>query len=211
MKKGRPKVYFFDSFADMGRARIDCICFLWRFGAMPKNHVFLIGHKSINNFQKSTKSSHVVPKGCQAYPKWQGSGPEGSPGSIENRTLGPLNNKGDPDTPLGTWPGELVFGFFGLGGRASQNMIQYPLLDALPPPVVVPYWIPIQIWCNVLSWLPCLLLCSFLIEFLFKYDAISSPGCLASLGGFVLNFYSNMMQHPLLVAFGVPSILLVFP
>ena len=61
-----------------------------------------------------------------------------------------------------------------------SNMMRYPLLAALPPPVVVFYWIPIQIWCNILSWRPYLLLWSFLIEVLFKYNAISSPGCLAS-------------------------------
>ena len=127
------------------------------------------------------------------------------------------------------------------------NMLQYPLMAALPtpcsfllefrfkyeaisspgslpPPVVVFYWIPIQIWSNILSWLPCLLLWSFLIEFLFEYDAISSPGSLPPpvvisywipiqiwcnilswlpcllLWLFLLNSYSNMMLHPLLAA-----------
>ena len=49
MQKGRPKVDFLDPFADMGRTGVDCVCFLWRFGAMPKNNVFLIGKKSMKN------------------------------------------------------------------------------------------------------------------------------------------------------------------
>ena len=38
---------------------------------------------------------------------------------------------------------------------------------------------PTQIWCDILSCLPCLLLCSYLIRSIFKYDAISCPRCLA--------------------------------
>jgi hypothetical protein len=57
-------------------------------------------------------------------------------------------------------------------------MMQYPVLAAFSPFVVV-----------------------FVIESLFKYDAISSPGCLASsCGRFFLNSFSNMMQYPLLDA-----------
>ena len=90
--------------------------------------------------------------------------------------------------------------------NSYSKMMQYPILAVLPPPVVVSYWLPIQIWCNILSWLPCLLW-SFLIEFLFKYYAISSPGCLASsLGGFVFNSFSNMMQYPPLVALHPPVV-----
>ena len=85
------------------------------------------------------------------------------------------------------------------------NMMRYLVLAALPPPVIVSLWIPIQIWCNILSWLPSwlpsLLVCSFLFKSLFKYNAISSPGCLASACvRFSLNFYSNMTQHPLSAA-----------
>ena len=91
--------------------------------------------------------------------------------------------------------------------NSYSNMMQYPLLAALPPPVAVSHWIPIQIWCNILSWLPCLLPSSFLIEFLFKYNAISSHGCLASSRGcFLLNSYSNMMQSPLLAALPPPVV-----
>jgi hypothetical protein len=73
--------------------------------------------------------------------------------------------------------------------------------------LVVSYWIPFQIWCNILPLLPCILLWSFLIESLFKYDAISSLGCLASpCGRFLLNSYSNMMQYPLMAALPPPVV-----
>ena len=76
-----------------------------------------------------------------------------------------------------------------------SNMMQHPLLAVLPPPVIVSYWIPIQIWCSILCWLPCLPLHSFIILSLFKYDAISSLGCLVSSWvNFLLNFYANMKQ-----------------
>ena len=39
-----------------------------------------------------------------------------------------------------------------------SNMMRCPLLAALRPPALVPYWSPIRIWCTVLSWLPCLIL-----------------------------------------------------
>ena len=71
--------------------------------------------------------------------------------------------------------------------KSDQN----PLLAALPPPVVVSYWLLIQKWSKsspgclassgdrflltsyskvikILSWLPCFLLWSFCIDFLFK-------------------------------------------
>ena len=82
------------------------------------------------------------------------------------------------------------------------------VVAALLPPVAVVYWIPAQIWCNMPSWLPCILLWSFLIESLFKYDAISSLGCLASSCGrfFLLNSYSNMMQYPLMAALPPPVV-----
>ena len=58
-----------------------------------------------------------------------------------------------------------------------------------------------NMYCNILSWLPCLLLCSFRLESLFKYDAISCPRCFASsCVRFSSNSYSNMMQYPLLAA-----------
>jgi hypothetical protein len=44
----------------------------------------------------------------------------------------------------------------------------------------ISYWIPIQIWCNIFCWQPCLLRRSFLIETLLKNEAIPSPGCLVS-------------------------------
>ena len=64
--------------------------------------------------------------------------------------------------------------------NSYSNIKQYPLMAVLPPPVVVSYWIPIQIWCSILCWLPYLLPHSFIIESLIKYNAISSLGCLAS-------------------------------
>ena len=81
------------------------------------------------------------------------------------------------------------------------NMMQYALLAALPTPVYVFYSSATQIWCNILSWLPCLLSCLFLIESLLKYDAISCPRCFASsCVRFSLNSYPNMLQYLLLAA-----------
>ena len=83
----------------------------------------------------------------------------------------------------------------------------YPLLAALPPPVLVSYWSHIQIWCAILSWLPKThpLLCSLLIERILKYDAISSPRCRASsCARFVLKSYSNMILCHLLAALPRP-------
>ena len=67
-------------------------------------------------------------------------------------------------------------------------MMQYPLLAAVPPPVVV------------------------FIEFLFEYDATSSLGSLPpSCGCFLLNSYLNMLQYPLMAALPTPcSFLLEF-
>jgi hypothetical protein len=97
-------------------------------------------------------------------------------------------------------------------------MMQYPLLAAFPLPVVVSYGIRFQIWWNILSWLRCFLLWLFLIEFVFKYDAISSYGCLASSRGrFLLNSKLNTMniisllpfkfkKYPLLAALPPPVV-----
>ena len=86
-------------------------------------------------------------------------------------------------------------------------MMPNPLLAALSPPVVVSYSILNQIWYKILSWLPCLLLWSSLIQFLFKSDAKSSSGCLASsCGRFLFNSYSKMMQNPLLAALSPPVV-----
>ena len=82
--------------------------------------------------------------------------------------------------------------------NSCSNILEYPLMTALPRPVVVsieclfkydgissPGCLAsscgrvIQIGWNILSWL----LWLFLIEFLFKYDGIRSPGCLASSRG----------------------------
>ena len=68
-----------------------------------------------------------------------------------------------------------------------SSMMRYPLLAALRPPVLVSYWRPIQIWCTILSWLPCLIL-----------------SCIR----FILNPYSNMMLYPLLAA--LPPAVLVY-
>ena len=64
--------------------------------------------------------------------------------------------------------------------KAHWNIMQYPLLAALPPLVFISHPILIQVWCDILSSLPCVLQCSFLIEDLSKYDALSSLGCPAS-------------------------------
>ena len=108
----------------------------------------------------------------------------------------------------------------------SYPSLMQILSEAFLPPLVVSYWIPFLIWCNILPLLPCIPLWSFLIEFLFEYDAISCPGCLtyllpwwfrieflfkydaisshcclaSSCGRFLLNSYSNMMQYPLMAA-----------
>ena len=63
--------------------------------------------------------------------------------------------------------------------RTIQIWSHYPLLAALPPPVLVSYWRTIQIWCTILSWLPCLILSC--VRFLF-------------------NPYCNMIQYPVLAA-----------
>ena len=48
----------------------------------------------------------------------------------------------------------------------------------------------------MLLWLPCLVPWSFLIQFLFKFDAKCSSGCLASSRGrFSFNSYPNLMQN----------------
>ena len=138
-----------------------------------------------------------------------------------------------------------------------SNMMHYPLLTALPHPLLCSllveslleydamsslsclasscarfYSILIQIFCDVLSSLPCLLLCSFrfllksdsnmmhypllvalphpllcsfLIESLLEYDAMSSPSCLASpCARFLSNPFSNMIRYPLLAALPPP-------
>jgi hypothetical protein len=66
--------------------------------------------------------------------------------------------------------------------NSFSNMMQYPLLDALPALVVLTYWIPIQIWCNILSWLPCLF------------------------GRNLLSSFSKMMQYLLLAALPLPVV-----
>ena len=47
--------------------------------------------------------------------------------------------------------------------KSYSNMMQYPLLTALPPSVLRQYIILIQVWCDILSSLPCLILCSCII------------------------------------------------
>ena len=89
---------------------------------------------------------------------------------------------------------------------SQPNMMHYPVLAALPRAVVVSYWILIQILSNILSWLSCLLRWSFLIEFPFKYDAVSSVGCLTSSRiRLLLSPWSNIMQYPLLAALPHPA------
>jgi hypothetical protein len=57
-------------------------------------------------------------------------------------------------------------------------------------------------WCNGVFWLPCLLMCMFLIGPQWKYDARSSPGCLpSSCGRFLSNLCSSVLQYHLLAAF----------
>ena len=53
----------------------------------------------------------------------------------------------------------------------------------------------------MLLWLPRLLLWSFLIEFLFKFDEKCSSGCFASsCGHFLVTSYANLFQNDPLVA-----------
>ena len=56
--------------------------------------------------------------------------------------------------------------------------------------------------------LPCLLLWSFLIQFLFNHDAKCSSGCLASsCGRFLFNSYSNLMKNAPLAALPPPVVI----
>jgi hypothetical protein len=87
-----------------------------------------------------------------------------------------------------------------------NNMIRYPILAALPFSASF----LLKTYSNMMHY-PLLaallhpLLCSFLIESLPKYDAISSPNCLASVcASFLLNPYSNRVRHPLLAALPPP-------
>jgi hypothetical protein len=82
-----------------------------------------------------------------------------------------------------------------------------PLLAPLPPPRIFVYWISRLIWSNVFSSLPYLLPSVFLIEFLFKYNAITCPGCLAfSCGCFLANSNAKTMQYPLVAALPPPVV-----
>ena len=66
----------------------------------------------------------------------------------------------------------------------------------LPPRVVVYSLSLIQKLCKMRFWLPCLLLCWFLIQSLFRIYAKCSLGCVASsCGSFLFNSYSKMMQN----------------
>ena len=81
------------------------------------------------------------------------------------------------------------------------------------PRVMVLYWVPLQIWCCIISWLPCLLSCSLLIEFEFNYNAITCFGCLAPSCGFFLNPCKDTRQWlvvaavlpPVAVAYWIPA------
>ena len=59
--------------------------------------------------------------------------------------------------------GRLIF-------NSYSNLMENTPLAALALPVVVSYSILIQIWCKLLVWLPCLLLWSFAIQFLFNFE-----------------------------------------
>jgi hypothetical protein len=83
-------------------------------------------------------------------------------------------------------------------------MMQYPLLAALSPPVVVSL---LNSYSNMMQYPLVAALWSFLIEFRTKYAAISSPGCLASCcGRFLLNSYSNIKQYPLMAVLPPPVV-----
>ena len=70
---------FFDPFAVMRRTGVDCVCFLRRFGAIPKNYVFLIGTEWMQNLVKSSRGA-----------------PKGRKGFSENRTEVPFWDDGAP-------------------------------------------------------------------------------------------------------------------
>ena len=104
-------------------------------------------------------------------------------------------------------PGCLAYSCGGSLFNSYSKLMQTALLAALPPPVVVSYSILIHIWWKMLFWLPCLLLWWFLIQFLFRFDAKCSSGCLASpCGGSLFNSYSKLIQTAPLAAFPLPVV-----
>ena len=113
--------------------------------------------------------------------------------------------------------------------NSCSKLMQNVLLATLLPPEVVSHLIPIQNLCKMLFFQPCILLLSFLVQFIFKTDAKCSFGCLASWwfliqflfrtdakcssgnlassrGGFSFNTDSKLMQNALLSTLHPPVV-----
>ena len=114
--KGTSKIMFFGAKWRHGPPRFDLSSDYWRFGAMPKKHVFGVGHKATKN---NSKSSKMRPRAAQwshrvdRVSHFRVKGPPAGDNYQRNRlNQWEQSRSALSDTPLGTRPGEFILFYY---------------------------------------------------------------------------------------------------